>query len=69
MTQEMCQNLVRAAGFKYAAVQWYRDCFGGNDISQYVDPGTCNTPCAGNAAQNCGGGCRNLIFKVVPGKT
>jgi hypothetical protein len=69
MTQEMCQNMVRGAGGKFAAVQSFTECFGGNDISMYVTPGYCNAPCAGNQAQNCGGSCSNLIFKVVPGKT
>ena len=64
MTVEMCQSLVRAAGFKYAAVQSTRFCFGGNDISRYINPGNCNTPCAGNQEQNCGGSCVNRIFKV-----
>jgi hypothetical protein len=70
MTQEMCYDLVRAAGYKYAAVQAIYHCFGGNDISKYVTPAgeKCDSPCGGNAAQNCGGPCVNRIFKVPQGK-
>jgi hypothetical protein len=64
MTVEMCQDLVLAAGYAYAAVQWHYQCFGGNDISQYVTPGTCSAACAGNMTQNCGGTCANRIFRL-----
>jgi hypothetical protein len=67
MTVEMCQALVRDAGYTYAAVQFYSECFGGNDISKYVTPGICDRPCAGNTTQNCGGACTNRIFRVIPG--
>jgi hypothetical protein len=66
MTQEMCYDLVRAAGYRYGAVQHHYHCFGGNDISKYVTPAgdKCNAPCAGDNTQNCGGACVNHIFKV-----
>jgi hypothetical protein len=67
MTVEMCQAWARGAGYAYAAVQHSTQCFGGNDISKYVTPGTCNMPCAGNTTQNCGGACTNRIFRVIPG--
>lgn len=67
MTIEKCASWAAVRGFRYSAVQWYFQCYGGNDISRYTQPGTCNTPCDGNRGQACGGGCSNSIF-VVPGK-
>lgn len=66
-TQEKCMALAQAQGFKYFAVQWYDQCWGGNSIADYVTPGICDTPCKGNTTQNCGGGCANTIFKITAG--
>jgi hypothetical protein len=67
MTVEKCAAAVAAAGYKYAAVQYGIQCYGGNDISAYVEQGTCNTPCAGNSDQICGGGCANSIYQLLLG--
>jgi hypothetical protein len=64
LTVEGCLELAAAANYKYAAVQYAFECFGGNDISQYIGRGTCNKPCTGNASQMCGGGCTNAIYRA-----
>ncbi|WIA38266.1 hypothetical protein OEZ86_001606 [Tetradesmus obliquus] len=48
LTIDKCVQLARAAGYKYAGVQYSRQCFGGNDISSFTLPGTCNMTCMGD---------------------
>lgn len=67
VTIDRCVQLARAAGYKYAGVQYSRQCFGGNDISSFTLPGTCNMTCMGDPRQNCGGICSNAIYVTDPG--
>lgn len=56
-----CVNSARANGFAYAGLQWYGECFGGNELRYtQVGDGECNTPCA--SGQMCGGAWRNSIY-------
>lgn len=60
MTRERCFALAKMKGYKYAALQWVSACFGGNDISLYLNPGgsgyfqcaqcdgQCSALCSGN---------------------
>jgi hypothetical protein len=64
MTIELCAGMASARGFTYSAVQSHQQCFGGNDVSRYSLPGTCNLPCSGNTSQICGGDCANSIYDV-----
>ncbi|KAF3090160.1 hypothetical protein TWF102_009377 [Orbilia oligospora] len=63
MTIQKCLQL--GAGFKYAGVQYYGECHWGNVLSSSSSPaasGDCNTPCAGDNSQNCGGGNRLSLY-------
>ncbi|KAK6340345.1 hypothetical protein TWF730_002107 [Orbilia blumenaviensis] len=63
MTVQKCIQL--AAGFKYAAVQYYGECHWGNVLNPSSTPvasGDCNTPCAGDTSQMCGGGNRLSLY-------
>lgn len=62
MTVELCKQLARNNGFVYAGLQFYSTCYGGNDTSSYTTLGLCDTPCAGNNSQMCGGTWTNAIY-------
>jgi WSC domain len=58
---DTCVNLARANGLAYAGLQWYGECWGGNELRYtQVGDGECNTPCA--SGQMCGGSWRNSIY-------
>lgn len=50
-----CKQLARDAGYMYAGLQFYRECYGSNNTLNITQPGTCDTPCDGNNAELCGG--------------
>ncbi|KAK6347941.1 hypothetical protein TWF718_005761 [Orbilia javanica] len=55
MTIEKCKQL--GVGYKYIGVEYYGECYWGNEIASTSQPVTsgCDTPCTGNNAQICGG--------------
>ncbi len=58
---DSCVWLAGLNGFAYAGLQWYGQCFGGNELGYtQVGDGECNTPCPGG--QMCGGAWRNSIY-------
>ena len=58
---QTCVNRARDNGLAYAGLQWYGECWGGNELRYaQVGEGECNTPCA--AGETCGGGWRNSIY-------
>ncbi|KAK6519705.1 hypothetical protein TWF506_000005 [Arthrobotrys conoides] len=62
MTVAKCLEL--ALGFKYAAVQGGSACYWGDELtSSAVDSNQCNTVCAGESDEICGGTQRNLIYE------
>jgi fibronectin type 3 domain-containing protein len=62
-TVESCKQAGYNAGYRYAGVQWYGYCFGGNTLAYVqVADAECNTPCSSNPQQMCGGGWRNSIY-------
>jgi hypothetical protein len=66
MTPARCES--RCAGYKYAGVQWYGQCFCGNELRYERRPDSeCNTPCNGDRSKLCGGAWRNSIFTVSSG--
>lgn len=64
MTIELCKQMARDQGFAYAAVQYFGQCFGGNNISSYTTAGNCDTRCNGNSNEWCGGALVNGIYRT-----
>ncbi|KAK2005862.1 WSC-domain-containing protein [Colletotrichum eremochloae] len=65
MTVEKCIAQAAADGWRYAGVEFGRECFWGDvqvnpERSNQAD---CNTVCAGNPDQVCGGGNRILVYE------
>ncbi|KAL0937228.1 WSC-domain-containing protein [Colletotrichum truncatum] len=65
MTVEKCIAQAAADGWRYAGVEFGGECFWGDvqvnpERSNQAD---CNTPCAGNPSQVCGGGNRILLYE------
>lgn len=64
-TVESCAQAAFNAGYRYAGLQWYGQCFGGNTIGYMQDSeNQCNTPCDANSAQMCGGAWHNSIWST-----
>ncbi|RAK74413.1 uncharacterized protein BO72DRAFT_515847 [Aspergillus fijiensis CBS 313.89] len=64
MTVEACVSLAKAGAWRYAGVEYSRQCFVGNTIhdgTAYSDS-DCNMLCSGNAGETCGGGNRVQIY-------
>ncbi|TVQ71418.1 MAG: hypothetical protein EA373_04530 [Oceanospirillales bacterium] len=64
MTTEKCIELCDNRGDAYAATQFGQHCFCGNTYGKYGPATNCNMSCAGNAAQVCGGGWANSVYKI-----
>ena len=62
MTPKLCQDTCRQRGFSYAGVQYYRQCFCGNSYGKLGKSNKCNTPCAGNSKEICGGSWANSVY-------
>ena len=62
-TIETCKAKARNAKYLYAGVQWYGECWAGNDVLyEQVPESQCNTPCANG--EMCGGAWRNSIYST-----
>lgn len=58
-----CIAQAKAAGFRFAGVQWSIECFAGNERRYALAPVTeCNMPCSNAPGELCGGGSRNSIY-------
>lgn len=59
MTLEKCTTACANAGFKYAGVEFGKECYCGNSLvngaSTTLTSGQCYMTCPGNSAENCGG--------------
>jgi hypothetical protein len=64
---ESCIRAAANAGYSYAGLQWYGECFAGNTL-QYaqVADAECNTPCNSDSTEACGGAWRNSIYRATP---
>jgi hypothetical protein len=63
MTSARCITICRSQGYAYAGTQYYTYCFCGNSFGHNA-ASNCNTPCAGNSAEMCGGGWANSIYRA-----
>jgi hypothetical protein len=68
LTNLMCIQLCKENGYQYAGTQYYEQYFCGNSYGTYypefTDPTGCNTPCAGNSNEICGGSWHNSVYNV-----
>jgi endonuclease/exonuclease/phosphatase family metal-dependent hydrolase len=63
---QRCIDAARARGLPYAGLQWYGECWGGTALGySRVSDSQCNTPCAADGSQTCGGGWRNSIYSTA----
>jgi hypothetical protein len=59
-----CTARVANAGYAYAGLEYYGECYGGNDVGYEQAPDSdCNTPCTGG--DTCGGVWRNSIYRIT----
>ncbi|CAG7847892.1 WSC domain-containing protein ARB_07867 {ECO:0000305} Flags: Precursor [Serendipita indica DSM 11827] len=59
LTIEKCQDACKAANYVFAGVEYGAECYCSNTIlatATAAVPGACSMPCAGDAAEICGGG-------------
>ncbi|KAI8616365.1 WSC domain-containing protein [Chytriomyces sp. MP71] len=54
LTVEQCRQDCNNAGFAYAGLEFYRECYCSNSLPS-TTASNCNAPCAGNQNQLCGG--------------
>lgn len=68
MTNEVCTTFCFDQGYAYAGTEWHRECFCGQKLAaggvKAEDQDDCNTPCAGNQTQACGGSNRLTLYKA-----
>ena len=58
MTVEMCLDICRSKGFRYAGLEWQLECHCGNEPDggfEWAWPDKCDDRCSGNSNQICGG--------------
>lgn len=64
MTVEKCIDYCVGQGNVYAGVQFANECYCGNTAPPAARMGAkCDTPCAGNSNQVCGGALRLSVYK------
>ncbi|GAB1606542.1 uncharacterized protein LOC115209445 [Argonauta hians] len=65
VTLQLCFN--HCSGYKYAGLQNSMECYCGNSYDRYgslpADQWKCNSPCAGNASDICGGIMHNSVYQ------
>ncbi|XP_071111483.1 threonine-rich protein-like [Haliotis cracherodii] len=69
MTHERCLTRCRQGNYVLAGLEYYKHCYCGNSYDNVKYPvmseGDCNTPCAGNSGQICGGHYRLSLFQCT----
>ncbi len=64
---ERCIQAASGGGYSYAGLQWYGQCFAGNNLGySQVSDSECNTPCTADSTEACGGAWRNSVYRVIP---
>jgi WSC domain len=63
---ESCTAAAGRAGYKYAGLQYYGECWAGNTLGDSQLPeASCNTKCNANGAEICGGTWANSVYENV----
>lgn len=70
-TVDSCVAAAKAAGYTYAGVQFYGQCFAGNSLGNYqkATDNECNGRCTADISEVCGGGWRNIVYKTSGGSS
>ncbi|CAO1612543.1 unnamed protein product [Parajaminaea phylloscopi] len=55
MTQEYCANLCGDKDYRYAGIEYGQECMCSNDAPTVTAGATCDSKCAGDSTQSCGG--------------
>jgi hypothetical protein len=64
-TLDSCVQAASNAGYKFAGLQWYGECYAGNNRAyQLTAESECNTPCNNKRGDTCGGAWRNSIWST-----
>eukprot|EP01064_Diplonema_japonicum_P030269 TRINITY_DN50_c0_g1_i9.p1 TRINITY_DN50_c0_g1~~TRINITY_DN50_c0_g1_i9.p1 ORF type:complete len:771 (+),score=162.79 TRINITY_DN50_c0_g1_i9:95-2314(+) len=65
---EKCTRTCQHNGYKYAGLQYGKQCWCGDDLSTSTRTtmSQCDDPCSGDSTQTCGGGYRNQVYSLVP---
>jgi len=73
MTNEICLNYCRAAGYAYAGTEYRRECYCGNTVVATRQPKTtlaslkdCGLTCHGSAVEYCGGQSWMSLYQRCP---
>ena len=64
-TIENCKKACFSHNYRYAGVQYAKECYCGNNAPKKVAPKEtdCNMDCSGDKSQKCGGGNRMNVYK------
>ena len=64
-TVESCGVYCGGLGFKYAGLEFGNQCFCGSDLPSNATAAACDTPCAGNDRETCGGTWTLSIYEIT----
>jgi len=62
VTVETCISRCKASGYRYAGVQYARECWCGSSFGRHGLATNCNKTCRGNRGQFCGGDWANNVY-------
>ena len=69
MSIQMCLDICRSKGFRYAGLQWQSECHCGTEPAigfKWAWPSKCNDVCSGDSNQICGGSEALSIWSTPP---
>ncbi len=62
LTPQICVAECAERGYAFAGVQWGRSCYCGKSYGRYGESDACNSRCAGDSSQTCGGYAANGVY-------
>ena len=69
MSIEICLDICRSKGFKYAGLEWQCECHCGNEPErgfEWTWPSKCSEICSGEPSQICGGSSALSVWSTPP---